>query len=569
MKQGSGQHTKRVVFGLTLILFVSGYLLVVKAGVSDVRQLFSFLVASYLVVWGGYALATTIPRDEIRTQFVLLTFSLGMGLLLVELPAWFRVIDYRELFAVTGSQPWERPRYVPDMELLAKPEPHYSVKMQFSRGNIGHVLCLPPYPSEPFELKYDQNGFRNEGDLRTAEIAVIGDSYIESPMIPASQLATTRLAEETQQVVANFGQSGYGPQQELAVLKRYALPLHPKTVVWVFYEGNDLLDARGYPDSVSLLRSQWDSLDSYWNRAFTKNALLWLTRTLNGCVPNPHEKPQAARAVMIDATGQEHRVYVKGRSHSVSLTAQEVDDLQNTVAAIEEAYRLVQQEGARFVVAFAPHAFRVYHDIVSFQGIGGGITRWDLNDLPERLRQMMAEISPDIQYVDLTPALQSAARNSTLVFLPDDTHWTKEGHQVVAAALAETVKDNSPEYAKQTSPQRPTPTSRSLLTSGALMVRNLDGTIRYWSHGAEKLYGWEPKEVLGSSSHQLLHTVFPVPLRVIQEQLQRKGHWEGQLIHRRRDGSKVTVMSAWDLQQNPTAVDRSITVVEVNGQAQS
>ena len=74
-------------------------------------------------------------------------------------------------------------------------------------------------------------------------------------MLPDSMLATTHLAKLTQKTVANLGQSGYGSQQELVVLKRYALPLHPESVVRVFYEGNDLRDAARYADNMSFLRS--------------------------------------------------------------------------------------------------------------------------------------------------------------------------------------------------------------------------------------------------------------------------------------------------------------------------
>ena len=166
--------------------------------------------------------------------------------MLVELPAFLNLIDYRRTFSISGSLLGEEPGYLPDPELVSKPESYHNVKMEFSRGNLGEVLCLPSHPAEPFELKYDKNGFRNDEDFASADIAVIGDSYVESPMLPSSMLATTRLAKLMQQTVANLGQSGYGPQQELAVLKRYALPLHPKSVVWVFYEGNDLRDAERY-----------------------------------------------------------------------------------------------------------------------------------------------------------------------------------------------------------------------------------------------------------------------------------------------------------------------------------
>ncbi|MDH4371756.1 MAG: hypothetical protein OEV99_18240, partial [Nitrospira sp.] len=91
MKQASTQRTKKVVIGLTVVLFILAYVLVVKAGISDARQLFSFIIASYLVVWGGYALVATIPRDEIRSQFVLTTFSLGLALAMLELPAGLKL----------------------------------------------------------------------------------------------------------------------------------------------------------------------------------------------------------------------------------------------------------------------------------------------------------------------------------------------------------------------------------------------------------------------------------------------------------------------------------------------
>ena len=50
----------------------------------------------------------------------------------------------------------------------------------------------------------------------------------------------------------------------------------------------------------------------------------------------------------------------------------------------------------------------------------------------------------------------------------------------------------------------------------ALMVRNSDGTIRFWNKGAENLYGWEYRETIGKRSHNLLQTIFPVPLHHIE-----------------------------------------------------
>lgn len=565
----SHRNAKRIVIILTVLLFVAIYVLLIMAGISDARHLFSFLIASYLVLWGGYALISAVPREEIRNQFILMTIALGVALSLVELPALVNLIDYRRTFSTAGSILGQDPGYIPDQELLFKPPPHHAVTMQFSRGNIGEVLCLPSYPAEPFELIYDKNGFRNDTDLTSTDIAVIGDSYVESQMFPSTLLATTRLAQLTQQTVANLGQSGYGPQQELAVLKRYALPLHPKTVVWVFYEGNDLRDAERYENLVSLLKSNWDAVGAAWDRSFTRNSLSWLASVVRGCSPVQKAKELITRAVVVGAGQEKHLVYLKGRSSSVGLTKQELDALKTSVATIEEAYRLVHDDGGRVLVVFAPTAFRVYHDIADFQEAGGATPQWDLNDLPDRLRKMVSAISPDIDYLDLTPALKDAAKRNTLVFIPDDTHWSSEGHRVVSEALAGALTGRSALYAEPLRRAGDMERVGSVLSSGVIMVRNQDGTIRYWSEGAKKLYGWEMHDALGASSHQLLKTVFPVPLEVIEEALRSKGHWEGRLIHERRDGSKVTVASHWDLQQNPQAQDRSITVVEINDPSES
>jgi len=108
----SNHNAKRVVVGLTLLLFVLGYALIVEAGITDIRNLFGFFVASYLVLWGGYALISRVPRNENRIRFVLMTMAVGVTLFLAEIPAWLELIDYRRTFS-TGTYLWEQPEYLP------------------------------------------------------------------------------------------------------------------------------------------------------------------------------------------------------------------------------------------------------------------------------------------------------------------------------------------------------------------------------------------------------------------------------------------------------------------------
>ena len=96
------------------------------------------------------------------------------------------------------------------------------------------------------------------------------------------------------------------------------------------------------------------------------------------------------------------------------------------------------------------------------------------------------------------------------------------------------------------------------LTHDAVIVRNLRDEITYWNHGAEELYGWRAEEILGKVTHELLRTVFPEELIEIEVETRERGSWEGELMHRRRDGSVVTVSSRWvlrrDAEGNPNGI---------------
>jgi PAS domain S-box-containing protein len=79
------------------------------------------------------------------------------------------------------------------------------------------------------------------------------------------------------------------------------------------------------------------------------------------------------------------------------------------------------------------------------------------------------------------------------------------------------------------------------LANDAIFVRSADGRITYWNKGAERLYGWTKEEALGKSTHELVYTEFPIDVSYILG----RDRWEGELQHRRRDGSRLTVASRW------------------------
>ena len=100
------------------------------------------------------------------------------------------------------------------------------------------------------------------------------------------------------------------------------------------------------------------------------------------------------------------------------------------------------------------------------------------------------------------------------------------------------------------------------LTHDSVFVRDMNDVITYWNRGAEERYGWTREEALDKVTHQLLQTVFPASLAEINAELHRTGRWEGELIHTKRDGTKVVVASRWSLQRDEQG--RPVTILETN-----
>ena len=88
------------------------------------------------------------------------------------------------------------------------------------------------------------------------------------------------------------------------------------------------------------------------------------------------------------------------------------------------------------------------------------------------------------------------------------------------------------------------------LTHDTIFVRDWSNSILYWNRGAQELYGWTPEQAMGQRTHELLKTVFPVPLDDIHTELLQTGRWEGELEHTKVDGSTVAVASRWSLRRD-------------------
>lgn len=97
----------------------------------------------------------------------------------------------------------------------------------------------------------------------------------------------------------------------------------------------------------------------------------------------------------------------------------------------------------------------------------------------------------------------------------------------------------------------------------AIVVRTLDGRVRYWNKGAERLYGWTPEESIGKRMTLLAEgesSSFDEALL----QVVRTGEWSGQMTEQRKDGHAIPTEAHWTLVNDPEGRPQSILAINTD-----
>jgi hypothetical protein len=105
---------------------------------------------------------------------------------------------------------------------------------------------------------------------------------------------------------------------------------------------------------------------------------------------------------------------------------------QVAVDTLSEANRLATESGAEFVVVYIPRKYRVYHSHLSVSP-DDDIAQWKDSDLPEKLGKWCMEYG--INFVDLTPFLETLVAKGLHPYFVDDVHWNKLGHKTAVQAI--------------------------------------------------------------------------------------------------------------------------------------
>jgi lysophospholipase L1-like esterase len=359
------------------------------------------------------------------------------ALLLAELPAALGAVDYGHVWSVASGE-WNGPAsgFVSD-PLLGWSRPPHRAWSGRPRSDMAVAWNLSVRAPRVLSFTTDAQGFRNRGDLRRADVALVGDSFVEGAYVSDEETVAVELETLTGRRVANLGRSGYGTLQELEVVRAFALPLQPRVVVWFFFEGNDLYDDDAYENALAYLRQHgsyaprgggpvdWRAL---LEASFCANGWRLLRRALDPLVP---------------VSAPSYGLFPAGNGDTVKLyfyqdAALRFDDYEErrfakTQQALLAGAELLQRNGIALRLAFVPSKFRVYGGRCRYPA-ESPCSGWRVWDLEERFRAFCAR--EGLALVDLTGPMSAAAAAGRLLYAPEDSHWNAQGHRFVSELVA-------------------------------------------------------------------------------------------------------------------------------------
>ena len=306
------------------------------------------------------------------------------------------------------------------------------------RPGFGYQGRANPFSHE-IRFATDEHGFRNPRGMTQADIVFVGDSVTMAAEVPAEASFVQKTAQALGTRAVNLGIYGYGPQQELAVLKRYGLAYHPRVVVWQVTEWNDCEDAeryarRNHADKPQLkpfpeLYETYSPLVAAFEKVFPRKG----TR-------------HADKLVLFHRTdGLVDKRYLWPVTDGLAESPQ---GWEATKQAIAEARALCRAQGVAFVVLFVPTHTRVLAPYVLPRNPEerNHFAPYR-DDRPGPLAEALAEHCRqlDCPMINLFPHLRRrAATDNRQLYIIHDPHLDLDGHDEAAQALVQFLGKDFP-----------------------------------------------------------------------------------------------------------------------------
>jgi len=440
------------------------------------------LVGLALVVAGAAVAGPGRRRSQLRPTLRTLVVVVAAALALVGTEILLRSQPDLLPGEVFAALPEEGARLFPDRDFSLGYEPELGFRPLPDRcwryrrvfdlqigGKASAAFHSPD--STALEFCTDHDGFATAPDAEP-RIAIVGDSFVQSRGVAAADRWTQVLEGLSGRQVANFGVSGYAPQQTALTVARYALPRSPRLIVFALFEGNDVQDAEQY-QQYRRGGIGWRELEAAHRRAgqgstvrsryqeYVVGTLVehFAARLLERLAPRAATVDRVAglgfNPVTAHLGDRDLRIAFSGLLlRRAALSSDEWESRPGfamTVDSVERAWRQAEAAGVEFVVTLLPSKESIYPWLLRDSIDGPMFERYvaalPVDHVPPtweaylRHRGSLGTVLSSrlgergVRVFDLRPAFEAHAARGEELYHPLDSHWNEAGHRLAAEEL--------------------------------------------------------------------------------------------------------------------------------------
>ena len=401
-----------------------------------------YLIALTGILFWGVVLRL---REEIQANIVTVACSLVVGLYLVEgTLTVFRLggeIQQRsQLAAKQGVEYDERTKLEVIDDLIAEGVDAVPTTQGWSfiriigtnKEDIGHLFPLGGVSNKTAVhhnetglwaiYLNDRHGFNNpdsEWDATKLEWLLVGDSFTEGLAVQPGEDIAGQLRAITHQSAITLGKAGNGPLLEYAGLVEYGKTLAPAKVLWVYWEGNDLIGLNQEKQNLLLMQ--------YMEEGFSQN-LISRQKEIDALLLQAREKMLVKSRWMRlfairNALGIDRINYGVGDDVDVDF------DYSLFANILTKAKAGVESRGSKLYFVYLPQ-YKRYNKVVSHDKFR---KKSEVIDLVKGL---------DIPVIDTHQEI-FANHPDPLALFPyrGGGHYNAEGYSEVAKAIVENIRD--------------------------------------------------------------------------------------------------------------------------------
>lgn len=346
---------------------------------------------------GGLTLMKITRQTVLKLGNALVSLIVALVLGEVFLRYYFNVVTYKRTEAVDRIQKYLEVR--PDIGFVWKP-------------NVDHkdqiILSWADQDPEHAVLSTDQWGFRNHPKAiagiaagKPVDVVGVGDSFIEMAARPLYEFF-----EKQGLTYHSFAMHRQCTPQYNLIIERYALPLHPRWVLYGVFE-NDFYELGDY--------QAWRQSGLDW---FTYHSGYWCGP------PIGHDSLLRPKGYMALYQALLPASFVQRKVQGIIDSA-----LRDTCSDLMAADRLCRQANARLIVLLIPGKETLFHGLKEVGRCYDHIGRY-LNDR-------------GIAVLDLRPVILSHPKPRSL-FYQVDGHWNRDGIRRAADEIYQKMQTNGP-----------------------------------------------------------------------------------------------------------------------------